>query len=638
MKIALKWSVVCLAGLLGSLSCFGMGRLAPAPSASDPISSTGGVPAPSLPLGGKNVAVLFGGSGDVTGFQYYSGQENTFGDNFVSISKSLMSAGWSVHPLFEGDLARCKLTANCPANMKESWDVTRIAQTVGQDPTSIARASKVALLAELDRDAQNLSAGDQLLLIILTHGEGIPQKGQAYWHHVVSVVEDQPGQQAIEVPGAGYVTGMAVDDPDLLKRLQKLKNSGIKMAFIDTSCFSGGSIPVFSQYGCTLSDVNSKEESTVIGGQAFLGGTLNDILATNASTLQSFSLGHPGKITLEELWMRNLALASSQGQISANLQEAAAAENLEELFFRLFHDLSYVPAQSAFNTCQNCSKDTPKLLMDYGSQFLPGDLNASQISTYSELLKNYLVPASLPSLTHNFNTNYQPPIISAFTDEATFRNQISSLTERWQNYSDQNQQTLVAQQTAMSDLLALKGAQLSFNGPLAGYQTLFNSAAQLIDGNRIRMIPMADGTMWLTWDHPQLGFQSPTDPQFESYLQTSVSDGIASQMNDLQLQANASVASAELNSAVQPALEKMIFQAEMDAWNSFSEADRTRFARDLATLKSAALSQEKIINQLTISYGADQSLARMYGYLSLRDRNASDAHLQSCSSFVLKNY
>jgi hypothetical protein len=371
-----------------------------------PTASPSSLPSPSSSSGTSSVgldahhyrAVVFGGSceeGSTT---------NDFHDSFVTISAALNGAGWDVRPLFAGDSAHCSVASTdpscqgsspaancCPAGLDlTEWSVTAIAQAAGKDPSTVGRASKGALIQSLQQAATELSPGDELLLVIDTHGYGEQAKGQTYWDHGICVSSDRPhGTVANFDPASNQMNAankeglMYMSDPDLQASLKKLQSAGVKMGFLDDSCYGGGSIPQLAAYGCTMASttaqlVNFENDDTSSGGESSNGISYNlpDLLQTDANTLTSQSFNPkkitPKKITMEELWFRVLARSKIAGipEFSGFMSDAATAESLGNWMNSIIGDVAYRRGNTPFTP--NPGKDvlTPAPLVDYAQTYL----------------------------------------------------------------------------------------------------------------------------------------------------------------------------------------------------------------------------------------------------------------------------
>src|SRR6185312_11384078 len=110
----------------------------------------------------KNMAILFGGEDP------QNTKQNIFQQSFTSLAGALNNNGWDVNPLFDGDNSHC---TDC-SKIDPSWSLDPIAKAAGKSASDIPRASPQSLVDLLDRaiDNKSLGAGDQLLIMINTHG------------------------------------------------------------------------------------------------------------------------------------------------------------------------------------------------------------------------------------------------------------------------------------------------------------------------------------------------------------------------------------------------------------------------------------------------------------------------------------
>lgn len=237
---------------------------------------------------------------------------NAFMKEMARAAGALATAGWSVESQFDGDTARCSIPANeprcrtkairdkqcCPRDFKaEDWTLEHYARLSGARPEDIRRGSKAELMAALDRALRELSPGDELLVAFHTHGaqERLLDAGKrgrkTRFAHALCMSDSQ----------------MRVDDRELVSRFDQLKTKGVRLGFIDSSCFSGGTLPHWASYGCVLtsnSDDRSswgsvRSESTLLGQlaiQARSGGSLESVFVallqasgrTNTPMISSF--------------------------------------------------------------------------------------------------------------------------------------------------------------------------------------------------------------------------------------------------------------------------------------------------------------------------------------------------------------
>lgn len=171
-------------------------------------SSAKGSVAPAGPARApRNVAVMWGGHGDPVG-------QSIFENGFINDAQTLRDQGWEVRPFFA-------------AEQTSTTSKIRSALGLGTEPGALPNATNDALIYELKRQARDLVPGDQLSLVIHSHGSsgGIRHA----WN------------------------GLSVGDEKFQQALSEFKSRGIKLAFFDSSCFSGASVEHLSKYGCVVS-------------------------------------------------------------------------------------------------------------------------------------------------------------------------------------------------------------------------------------------------------------------------------------------------------------------------------------------------------------------------------------------------
>jgi hypothetical protein len=198
--------------------------------------------------------------------------ENSFLAPMIYETSSLKTAGWRVYPLYGGSRERCTTagqSSRCqaPDNINswtrpadccgskgtprdEHWVGDNLAKAAEMEPDKLPKSGKEEFFSALDQ-ATTMPEGSELLISIQTHGA--PRLGKkAHW---VCLADE----------GA-----LSVDDPYFLARLSKLKNSGIRVAITDGSCFSGDSAEVLGKYGCVITAQTSNRVAA--------GSLISDVL------------------------------------------------------------------------------------------------------------------------------------------------------------------------------------------------------------------------------------------------------------------------------------------------------------------------------------------------------------------------
>jgi hypothetical protein len=602
-------------------------------------------PAASIPLtsdGHHYRAILFGGSceeGSTT---------NDFHDGFIQIATQLNGSGWDVRPSFAGDSAHCAGTAAdpCPSGVNVAeWSAASIAQAAGKDPSTVGRASRASLLASLDQAATDLKSGDELLLVIDTHGYGEQVQGQTYWDHGICISSDQPGGKVANFdPATGQMNSpnkeglMYLSDPDLQRKLKNLASLGVKMGFLDDSCYGGGSLPQLSTYGCTMASTTSQlvnfetgdTSSNADGSQESENGiafNLPDLLQTDSGTLQSQSL-NTGKITMEELWLRLLARSKIAGlpEFSGYTKESEETESLGNWFQALNGDVSYRRGNTPFTATPGSQVESPIPVIDYAQTYFASAPDASTQTTQANLISSYWVSPGFQDIDDE----------SKVETYAALQTQIAQMPQQWSNWVSQFN-SLTAQETGiLNDLSSLNmSIQWTFTGALAGTEDLLNDVLPTISEQGVFMykVSQSDGNPWIEVED---NFDTPDSADFVGDTQDAV-DTLFYFMNAYKLQHDSYISG--LDDSYSDALSAMIVQAEQQAWIAASPATQSRMKNDFHQLQQLRLQETALFTALTADTKTYLTQARMYAYLGYRKQAALlDPKLSQCADFVLKRY
>jgi hypothetical protein len=229
--------------------------------------------APSGPP--RRVAIVFGGNCGP-----YNLTGNMFQGDMAAETTALRQKGWTVQPLYGGNVERCTLLSTdprckpgadpvepdapvappaecCPAGITPNdpnWTGKYLSDAAGLPVNQMIPASKENLLYVMDYMKKYLPPGSELMISIATHGS------PAIGGHAHGVCTSD-----------GSILHM--NDPELLKRLAHFKNSNVKLAVLDDSCFSGGAVKPLSAYGCVL----SLQTSNRVGVQAELTRSVAEV-------------------------------------------------------------------------------------------------------------------------------------------------------------------------------------------------------------------------------------------------------------------------------------------------------------------------------------------------------------------------
>ena len=172
----------------------------------------------------KNVALTIGGGCDAT-------LSTEMAKETAKMHDSMTKRGWESSIVFGDD--------------KE--DLERVRSHTSSSHLQSKSFTKAALISELDRIAGSVSKNDQFLMNIVTHGA--PGKELADKDHFICMGNGQK---------------ISVNDPDFQAGIKRIHDKGVKIAVLDDSCYGGGSIDAFKDYGCVLSTQSSELVSTAI--------------------------------------------------------------------------------------------------------------------------------------------------------------------------------------------------------------------------------------------------------------------------------------------------------------------------------------------------------------------------------------
>jgi hypothetical protein len=632
LSMGSKTTPVFIAVIAGAFAT-AMGR-APTPTPS--------TPPPTLNSDGHHYrAIVFGGSCEE------GSSINDFHDSFIQISAGLTSTGWDVRPLFAGDSSHCAGTAAnpCPEGVDVTqWSVAPIAAAAKKDPSTVGRASKASLLASLDQASTDLAKGDELLLVINTHGYGEQVKGQAYWDHGICISSDQPGGTVANLdPATGKVNSpnkeglMYMSDPDLQARLKKLSSAGIKMGFLDDSCYGGGSVPEFSQYGCTMSSTTSQQLNSETGdtstnedgseeSQNGIAFNLPDLLQVDSDTLASQAL-NSHEVTMEELWLRVLARSKIAGlpEYSGYLKESAQAEALGNWMYALEGDVSFRRGDTPFTPNPGKNIETATPLVSYAQTYL-ATLPAALLQTQAaQLVASYWISPGLPGTDDAVDSKTPSALQTA----------ISQLPTDWSSWVSQFN-ALTAQEAAILHDLESTNIFITwtFNGELAGTSSLLNEVMPTISQQGVFTYQTSQkGNLWI-----EVGdsFVTPDDSNFAAETQIA-SNTIEYFMNAYKLQHDNYLSG--LDDSFADSLSQMMIESETQAWKAASLAEQTQMKVDFQKLKDLRTQETALLSETVVDTRAYLAQARMYSFLDYRQQAALvDPKISQCAEFVLKRY
>jgi hypothetical protein len=283
---------------------------------------------------------------------------NLFLEDMALTTKALSEKGWDVQAFFDGAARDCKFLSTdpkcttspkdihcCPAGVEpQGWDSTKLGsrETIGD----VKDASKDNLISALKASADQLNPGDQLLIDVQTHGG----HGNKNYSHTWCI------------KGAKY-DGLHVDDADLQAALDSVKKKGVKIAILDQSCYSGGSIEPLKRFGCVISATEADSTNT----QAPLTDAIDQLYHDDDFIKRKKLIDAQDpkkkldKYSLEDLYFQALSFAANKSIQAVFPQSSQIQES----------DLSLAEHFLNGNT--------------YYESYLPGDPRKRQAQAYCEL-------------------------------------------------------------------------------------------------------------------------------------------------------------------------------------------------------------------------------------------------------------
>jgi hypothetical protein len=558
----------------------------------------------------KHEAIIFGGvdSEDTT--------TSIFRDPFLSMATALKQNNWDVQVLFGG-------RRSC-SNCSSTFSIDPIATALGLDSSQIPKASLEQLEAKLDDAITKLNQGDELLLEINTHGIiGTNLAGEASVSLAVYDESDPTGAIENQFENGHQHGAMLIDDPALTQRLQSLKDKGVKIAISDDSCFGGPAALRLEKFGCVLTQTSDKYG---------LGSPISDsyvsALSAPSSDLGPALVGSNGQATMEDIFLDTLSRTTVginspyyttpyagvlEPQFSGTIDQYTSIQNLSSGWL-LNLKSSYLSIKNGKMGLSGSASDLSGL-ENYSNQYLAPFVDSSKDSAYQAIAQHYMKK----------NNMYiaQGEILYPSQLAKTLAN----LGQSFQNIADQYNQ-LVQQEQALEANIQQSGLDMKIQLPsdYSDGQAAFDSALQTLNGNQLYTF-----SGWLTYPifaDRFMAFFDPSDSRFKTNIIFAVMR-ISQQMAAAYPDATSSDFKNKLNTA--------IANAETQVWNAAS-ADQKDALRSIQKIIELKKQQQGLLNQgggtKIVSYGI---LARMYSYLSLRDRaGQSNADVNACANFNLR--
>ncbi|HAR42781.1 MAG TPA: hypothetical protein DCS07_09175 [Bdellovibrionales bacterium] len=245
----------------------------------------------------QKFAITFGGNCN-EGKPSEAALDEAFANAQVDSSIALKTAGWDVTPLYDKQHERF---------------VQKAAGKISK--TQIRPASRQALYDALDeiigtdKRAGKANDNSQLLITFATHGSQAD-----HWNSHGICLNDG--------------TILDLSDSGLQERLKRAKNvKHMKLAFLDDSCYGGGSIPVLKSYGCVISAQSALLESHTIQASPGYGSmAAHNALKILLSRAAQNKMSDLGATSMDDVFLAALWLGPRNAD--GTLPEAQSAKRL----------------------------------------------------------------------------------------------------------------------------------------------------------------------------------------------------------------------------------------------------------------------------------------------------------------------
>lgn len=224
----------------------------------------------------QNKAIVFGGN-----CEGRKERSNMFFEPFKSLTTSLAKHGWNPD-VFYGS-----------KSIEPAASYEDLVKAAGGS-SSVDEGSLENLFAAMD-SALALPRGSQLLLVVIDHGDPMTQSNAHGW--CVTYTRS-------EVGGSSVTVQMPMNFAPFSKRLEILREEGMRIGVVDASCYSGGAIAVLSAQACVVSEqtrnryargtdlVTSLER--VVGRSLYAKQSLDEVYLQALSDERESAVNQPG--------------------------------------------------------------------------------------------------------------------------------------------------------------------------------------------------------------------------------------------------------------------------------------------------------------------------------------------------------
>jgi len=221
------------------------------------------------PKAEARIALIVGGGGEATvneAGEVISAQENLFREHFVQLGRSFEgrtgASAWEARYFFGGNETTCVPASGgsaCPPSgdvPSDSYSRATLANDMGVQPARIRMATRQNFLDSLDELLARPVSGGQILFVFPTHGSRqYPPDGAGVFSTRLALGNDE---------------WISTDDPELITRLQQLRERRAQMGFVQGSCHGGYALRDWTEFGCVITaspvDLTARNSASVADG------------------------------------------------------------------------------------------------------------------------------------------------------------------------------------------------------------------------------------------------------------------------------------------------------------------------------------------------------------------------------------
>lgn len=352
----------------------------------------------SVGYAGEKELYLFGGGGGPDGDDTIYDEEIGLLSNFVNSKKR----NWKSSYTFNGGHQKTE----------------KILQNKFKNSTSFGSFSKKNLLLTLDNieeKIKKLKKGDQLLLVMNTHG--LNNSSNEKSHSIVTS----------PVPGESYKTteGARIASMDEFERIIALADEkGIKLAVVDLSCYSGNTLKLKKKNICIISTTGENQ----LGYADVLGTPPKKLLSFEGRFLNGMKQGE----NLENLFLKSRKESHFQDFPMISTETGTL---VNDLMFKLLEPYLVYNDENKYDFSKSYdSKNIPEALCKTQNEYSEINKRLKEITELYSIPISFMGTAKLEQALKAYRA-YQLEFEKAYTDSQMAGNEVKEIIRR--DYPDQ---------------------------------------------------------------------------------------------------------------------------------------------------------------------------------------------------------